>query len=116
MGLRRHRTMALEQRTLMNYQGRRRNVAQNLRRGTNLDAMRRGDIAAHFARDDYRISLDLGSDDSALTDRQAVLGVDFAVNLAIDTRRCLEAELTADFRTCIEIRARAATRHRGRLR
>src|SRR6266852_1365316 len=85
-----HRAMALEERAFLNHKYGGRQVSAHLGVGANLDPLRCDDIAADLARDRHGRGANLRSDDGALADHEAVLGVDLAVNFAVDTRGTLE--------------------------
>ena len=89
--------MALEQRTLMDHQHRRSQIADNFGPRPDFDALARDDIAADFARDDDRGRAQLRRHHRGFADRQALLAEDFAIDLAVDSRRSVKRQLPADF-------------------
>src|ERR1700689_1169274 len=87
-----HRAVPLEQRAFLHRQHRRRDVSADLRRRANFDPLGRDDVAADLAGDRHRRGADVRGDHGGLADGQAVLGVDLAVNLAVDSRGTLERD------------------------
>src|SRR6266851_1671945 len=104
--LRLHSAMTLEHRALVHDHSGRSEVARYLGRRANLDPLGGGDLAADRSRHDDRGRLDLGRHQGALADHEIVPGDYLALDLAVDLRRPLEAELAVYLGTRIEVRAR----------
>src|SRR5262249_30547741 len=88
-----HRTLPLEDDTLVDDEARGRDVAEELARGTDLESLARRDVARHATVHHDGAPRDLRIDLGTLTDDQRILSRDLTLDVTLDPHRSLERDL-----------------------
>src|SRR5262245_34839070 len=88
-----HRTLPLEDDTLVDDEARGRDVAEELARGTDFESLARRDVARHATVHHDGAPRDLRIDLGTLTDDQRILSRDLTLDVTLDAHRSLEREL-----------------------